>query len=300
VGLRLPLAAGVMALVGFTGAFATHAPAAQPVEPPEVETLDAGDAPRAELRYTVPAGTTQTVKVRTYSRFSQRVGDRAGSARSPDVIFTIDATVAEVGADGNLLVDYVYSDVTVPDDGSDAVEATRDALQPLEGATGSIVVTPTGSVVSSDLTVPPDLDATAADLVDQLSSQASQLAVPLPNEPVGVGARWRAATDVELNGVRFTQRTDYAFDRRKGERIVLAVEVRQRAPRQRFTPPGASQEILLLSSRATGSGTNVLDLATAPLPVGGHTVVEVRQRLRAEGQRIAQTTRTNVLIRQPS
>jgi len=298
VGLRLPLAVGVAAVLGLAGAFSAHAPA-QPTESPEVETLDAGDAPRRELRYTVTPGTTQTVEIRTYSSVRQRVGDRAGSARSPDVIFTVDATVAEVGADGNLLVDYVYSDVKVPDDGSDAVEPTRDALQPLEGATGTIVVTPTGTVVASDLTVPPDLDAAAAELVDQLSSQASQLAVPLPNGPVGVGARWRAASDVELNGVRFTQRTDYAFERRKGERIVLAVEVRQRAPRQQFTPPGASEEILLLSSRATGSGTNVLDLATAPLPVGGRTTVEVRQRLRAQGQLIAQTTQTSVFIDEP-
>jgi hypothetical protein len=268
-----------------------------PASTPEVEMLDRGASPRTDLRYAVPAGTTETLRMRTYARLSQTVDGETRTGSTPNITFAIDATVDAVGADGALTVMYEYASIEVSDSGPEAVaETTRQSLEPLIGATGVLVMTDKGALVSNQVSIPPGLEPEIEQLFDQLQSQATSLSVPFPDGKVGEGARWRASTELELGGIELRQTATYTLERDGNDRTTLAVEVRQTAPRQQVTPPGSDDSFLLLSSRATGSGETVTAPATSVLPVGGRSDVRTRQRLEIDGERISQTTSISLFL----
>jgi hypothetical protein len=250
-----------------------------------------------ELRYTVPAGTTERLRLRTYARLSQTANGETHSGSTPNIRFTLDATVDAIAPDGNLTVSYTYATIEVSEGGpSSTVEETRAALAPLVGVTGVIVMTPKGAVVSNDVPTPAGLAPAADQVFEQLRSQSATLSVPFPDGTVGDGARWRATTAVELSGLRFRQTATYTLERTRGARTTLSVELRQTAPRQQFTPTGSDESLTLLSSRGTGSGETVVAPSTSVLPVGGDSTVQTRQRLRADGERASQTTTLNLFF----
>jgi hypothetical protein len=83
----------------------------------------------------------------------------------------------------------------------------------------------------------------------------------------------------------------------KGDRIELSSTVVQNADRQTFTDPTSGDDVELLSSKGTGDGDSVLRL-DGVLPTKGDAHVQVRQKLRADGQRISQTVTTHIFINQ--
>lgn len=300
VTLVLLLTVGI-ALGGTTASAQTGAqtdpPTADPPEPPEIEVLDRGATPRTDLRFTVPAGSSETLRMRTYARISQTVGGRTGSGSTPNITFSIDATVDAVDAAGNLTVTYEYAAIEVSDSAPAAlVEQTREALEPLIGVSGVMVMSDKGELLSNDLTIPAGLAPETQQLFDQLQSQATALTVPFPDGKVGLGGRWRASTDVELNGIQFRQSATYTVERVKNGRTTLSIELRQSAPRQEFTPPGSDQSILLLSSKGEGSGENVVAPADSVMPIGGRSDIRTRQRLESGGDRISQTTSVSLFL----
>ncbi len=264
---------------------------------PEIEVLDRGASPRTDLRITVPVGATETLRMRTLARISQTVGGQTRSGSTPNITFTIDASVDAVDESGNLTVSYTYASIDVSESGPAAVvEATRESLEPLLGVTGTMVVTDKGALLSSEVPVPSGLDAQAEQLFDQLQSQATALTVPYPDGKVGRGARWRASSEVELSGIEFEQQATYTVERTRGGRTTLSVEIVQRAPRQEFTPPGTDEELLLVSSRGTGSGESIVAPSEAVMPVGGGSDVRTRQRLEVDGDAVSQTTSTSIFL----
>jgi hypothetical protein len=264
---------------------------------PEVEVLDRGATPRTDLRFEVPAGSTERLRMRTYARISQEVDGETRSGSTPNILFEIDATVDAVDVDGSFTVTYEYASIEVSDAAPESqAEATRKALEPLIGVTGVMVLTDKGAVVSNEVSTPAGLEPETTQLFDQLQSQASGLTVPFPDGPVGRGGRWRATTAVELSGIELRQSATYTVERVRGGRTTLSVELRQRAPRQEFTPPGTDQSIVLISSKGSGSGETVVAPSESVMPIGGRSDVRTRHRLRVDGDPVSQTASVSLFL----
>ncbi|MFO7592225.1 MAG: hypothetical protein R6X23_15280 [Acidimicrobiia bacterium] len=268
----------------------------EPADGPLVTLLERGDRPRTPLRYAIPVGATQTIKLRTFTNISQSTGKQLARGGTPNTTFTISATVAEVSTAGDLRIDYRYDDVEVFEDGSPSYESTKAAVEPVVGLTGSVTVTDQGELVASTQVIPDGIVGQARTVLEQLGTQTSQLTSPFPAAAVGKGARWRVKGSLEVGGIEFTQSTTYTLERISGPKGTVSTEIRQRAGRQEFTPPGSDQTFLVLSSVAVGTGESQFNLRKYPLPVGGSSNVSLRQRLRADGERLNQTISTNVFI----
>jgi hypothetical protein len=265
--------------------------------PPEITVLEEGSNPRAELRYQLVEGTTQDVIFSLNSSIGQRVNGQLFRGDTPQIELDITATVGPVEADGSTTLAYSYVDARIPHES--VPETTRDqildALAPIVGLSGTITLTPRGEATASTIDVPDDLDEAATQLVEGLVAQSRSLAVPLPEEPVGVGARWEAKTEAVAGGIEITQTATYELLELRDDEAVLDVEVEQRAPRQRFTPPGTDTELLLRSSRGSGSGEYTLVFAN-PFPPEGELHLQIRQKLRGGGDRISQTLTINLFL----
>jgi hypothetical protein len=172
----------------------------------------------------------------------------------------------------------------------------EDAIAPLAGTAISLSISSRGEVISADASLPDNLDAAAASTFEQLVDQARSLTVPLPEEPVGPGARWEVTETARVSGVEVTQTAHYRLRSVRGPQLRLAVTLEQHAGRQTITDPSTGTKIELLSSRATGSGSSSISL-DKPFPRSTSIHIKVDQRLRAEGKSISQTLQIELATR---
>ena len=277
---RLPLLALVLATALPAAAVSASAGSS---EPPTVKVVDAGAEPREALRFALTPGVAQnsSLTFTTTVKQSGAVNQTVGPLR---IRFGVAITVGDKDADGNVRLAISYPSFELLK-GSDVGSASqRDdvqrKLESFNGTTGELMMTPTGAVVSSAFELPETADPSANDLIDQLSEQANQLAIPLPDEPIGIGARWQATTQLELNGIRLEQTYTYTLRKRDGDRLDVDVRYVQRAPRQEAdlpnVPAGTTVRVTLF--KIAGKGTQTFFLSQ-PLPAEGRIKASGSQKL---------------------
>jgi hypothetical protein len=116
---------------------------------------------------------------------------------------------------------------------------------------------------------------------DELSQRLLGWIVPLPEEPLGVGARWTAVVVLRQGLGVVKQTARYHLVEATAERLVLEVDLRRVAEEQRVQapelPPGTSLELLALFRSVTGR----LELSLqAPLPIAAELTIEARSHQR--------------------
>lgn len=122
---------------------------------------------------------------------------------------------------------------------------------------------------------------------DDLVQRLVGLAIPLPLEPVGVGARWRVVTILRQGPAYAKQTATYTLRAATPTRWTIAVEVRRVAEEQRFEDPalpaGATADLVAMFKLFTGELTAS---PRHPLPIAGTLTVESRlhARLQLAGQ----------------
>lgn len=126
---------------------------------------------------------------------------------------------------------------------------------------------------------------------DELTQRLLGQLVPLPEQPIGVGARWRAVTILRQGFVSVKQTAAYQLVALDGDRLTLAVDLRRVAGEQLVAlpqaPSGAQLELVALF-RAT-AGTLHVELDAA-LPTEGELTLEARshQRLTEESGKVSE------------
>src|SRR5690606_7673530 len=101
-------------------------------------------------------------------------------------------------------------------------------------------------------------------LLQNLQDGMTNAFLPLPKEPVGSGAKWKATNQVEAGGIRVTQVNEVTLKSISGDNITVELVFKQSAPAQRIQvpelPPDAQVE--LTGMAGGGKGTMSVNLAT--------------------------------------
>jgi hypothetical protein len=170
-----------------------------------------------------------------------------------------------VSEEGNLQYTYLLERMEAiagPDTPPEVVEAMQAELKKVEGLGGTAVVSPRGALLDVSFPVPPDADPELRKEIEMMPQQMRMLACPLPEQPLGRGARWKVTTPAYVRGFTVTQITVFKLIDIEGPRARFAVEVTQRAREQAVElpnlPPGARARLKSLDS--SGDGTGELDL----------------------------------------
>ena len=268
---------------------------ADEASPPVVTVQDPGEAPRELLRYAFVAGQTQEVVLSLNTSVSQTADGETRSGSTPQIDVTMSATISEVGLDNIITVATSIDDVEVDEDATGGDEVA-DAVEALVGLQMTLTITDRGEVLAADAVIPDDLEETARQLLQQFVDQARSLTVPLPDEEVGLGARWKAVQTPTLSGISIRQTSTYELVERTDEGVELEVTVSQRATRQTITDPNTGQDLEILSSKGKGDGSVTLAL-DQPLPSESDTHLQVRQRLRVDDTEVSQRITANVFVK---
>jgi hypothetical protein len=296
---RVFVAAGVLA-TGSALAGPVAVAQSTPAPTPTVEVLEDGKEPREQLRLSPAAGTTQRSAM-TVTFAIQQSGVASNNIQPPPTKATVETTLQGMTPEGNLQVSFSFPSFEVLR-GGDATAAQRrqikQAFTGLTGLSGQLTITPQGVLVDSTLNVPPDVDPSVSSLVTQVGDQLRTLSIPFPEAPVGVGARWRAATALTLNGIEANQVYEYTLKKRTGSRVVLGVRGTQSAGRQTVQLPNVAPgaELEVRSYKTTFRGENTVEL-TNLLPVAGDIRSTGNQTFRIEAGDDRGTLRQRIEVR---
>jgi len=228
---------------------------------PQITLIDAGAEPHVPLRYDVQSFSAGEMYMRMEMHMAMEgmVGSQA--TQLPDTIMRFEVSSIDFLGDNQVRLHMHLDEMRVserPDVPAEVVTAMRTALAGMGRMSGSIVVDDRGVLHESDF----DFSDASPELQQQLQSvneSMQQSSIPLPEEPVGIGARWQVGMSVESGGISIAQTANYRLLSRDDESANFEVSIAQTAPRQQIEdptiPPGMTTYIDELTSEGAGAMT---------------------------------------------
>jgi hypothetical protein len=234
--------------------------------PAIVTVLTPGAAPRVPLRYTIANALKDHLAMNMDT--SMQI-DMAGMAmpqmQMPTMKVGADLSVTSVSATGDVTYDLAFTGLTVDTSTVDpqlagmfqGMDADYKAIK------GSATVTNRGVPVASKLDTGNVSNPQLKQMLDSLSTSLQNLSMPLPEEPVGVGAKWEVRAAISAGGLQSFQKTTYEIVSIDGKAVSLKTTTESTAPPQAMTnpalPPGTDVQLQKLTGNGTGTATLHLD-----------------------------------------
>ena len=266
-----------------------------------LQLLDPGRGARSTLRYALAAG---TMSVLVETRLSSRHLERDAFTRPTALPAIRDGFAITVAAGDS----HQLSLRGLPGEAAETPE-TRAYLAAwralLQDRSITVAIDERGAF--SAITFTDDPRGARSDKArDELVQRLLALIVPLPDEPVGVGASWRAVTILRQGPAYAKQTATYTLRARSARRWKLHAKLQRVGEEQRITDPslpaGTTADLVALF-RALEGDVDV-DPARA-LIVGGSLTIESRLHVRlqppgrAATEQIFEDTGTAVISHQP-
>jgi hypothetical protein len=231
--------------------------------------LDPGLTPRRALHYTwhVEQKEQLSMDLRT-SASTEVAGAKQPEIPLPPVHIVLDIDPQNVTAGGDLRYAWRVTSASVTADPltpSSITEGMRVEVNAIDHLAGSAVVTARGlcSEVTVERAAAVDGGATGQ-MVEQIRQTLRDVAVPLPEEEIGRGARWQKTSQLDAKGSRLTQTDTFTLtEATSGDTGTVDDVLAQTAPPQLLRTPGASNggEARMDSMLASGESKTRFDLS---------------------------------------
>jgi hypothetical protein len=106
----------------------------------------------------------------------------------------------------------------------------------------------------AEISLPPNANPQLAQTMGQMKDAISQIAAPVPEEPVGVGGKWEVRMNIKQQSLVIQQVGTYEITAIDGDRIATKTTVEQKADRQPVVNP-QMPTLKMELTRMSGSGT---------------------------------------------
>lgn len=212
-----------------------------------IKLLSAGKGTRAKLRLSLAASAKQQVELLMDAVIEQApTGQPAQKVIMPTVVLAGTGEVTAVGGDGAATYRTVIDSVDVRDRPNQTLPAAdvKSRLGTLIGMKIDGTVAAAGAAgATTYLIEKPEADTAGA--IESLKMMLPTW-VPLPEEAIGVGARWTVTLPVLWNGIATSQTTTYKLVSRTATAAVISGEIKITGADQKL------QDVAV--SNITGSG----------------------------------------------
>ncbi|MDH3201041.1 MAG: hypothetical protein OEM15_09130 [Myxococcales bacterium] len=210
--------------------------------PPTVTLLDAGKAPHKALRASFEPGAKQSLRVESHWTVETVYGPLVRTkAVMPSLVYELQTEVKEA-SDGGAQFAFRVTKVTAKSSKEvkpGQFEAAKKVGASLEGATGSFSISPRGMVEDLTIDAPSDASLFASDMIDQVKQAIRLSNLPLPEEPIGKGAKWTATQVLEQRTAKIKHTSTFELADVKGERVRAMSEHATETPKQKLKLPGS-------------------------------------------------------------
>ncbi len=268
----------------------------------EVKLLQAGGEQRQALRLKPEVGAKQSLNLNFKMAMEVKMGAvQPPATKIPAIDIPMELTVKAVADNGDITYELVMGEPSIVEETGIApqvMEAMKASLTGLKGSSG------TGRISDRGLTLAWDLKTAGADpqskqLMDQMKDWLANIALPLPEEPVGPGARWEAKTPLKSQGIAINQTATYELVSLEGSQVTIKSSVTQSAGSQKIqnpTMPGMPLDLIKMTG--TGAGDSTMDLAKAfPVTVTAKSRSELTMSMTMGGQKQAMSMKNDLTLK---
>lgn len=208
---------------------------------PNTEVIEPGAEPRRVLKLHPTVGTDETFEMSV----GMRMGIRQGGGQLPSVAIPTTVTrmrskVQEVDGSVFSVAQTVESVELIPQPDTPPQVTTQmhAAIDPLVHYRATMRMDERGAVLGGTVVIPGDLPAMVKPQMQQLAQNMGQIAVPLPPDAIGVGARWTATTDLDQSGMKLRQSAEYVLRALEGEHATIDATITQTLLEPEIQVPG--------------------------------------------------------------
>ena len=239
----------------------------------EVKLLEAGAEPRQPLRLHPKPGDKQSLTMTTKMGMEMRMGEMpAQPVQMPSTRLVMDLTVKSVAENGDIDFDIVITDAGVveqPGTMPQVVEAMKATFAAVKGLSGKGTTSARGIGKGNNIEIPANAAPEVRQGMEQIKDFVSRASTPLPEEPVGPGAKWEVKMPVKSQGVTLSQTATYMLVSVEGDRFRAKDTISQIASRQKIENPGMpGMKLDLTKMEGQGVGDFTFD-TTHVLPLQG-------------------------------
>lgn len=220
------------------------APAVDLDAPPAVELLEAGKAPHKALRATFETGAKQSLRVESNWIVETVYGPLIQTKSTmPSFIYELQTEAKEANDEGARF-DLRVTKITAKSTKGvkpGVLKSAKKVASSLEGTTGSFRVNPRGIVEQLAIDAPSEPSLLVSDMIDQIKQAIRLSSLPLPEEPVGKGAKWTSTQVIEQRTARIRHTSTFELVGMKGEVVRATSTHAAEAPTQRLQFPGSRE-----------------------------------------------------------
>jgi hypothetical protein len=253
----------IACLVAATGCGSEDKPKPPPPPTDGIELVQPGAQPRRALRYTLAAGTTSALDFEMDVDLTTVEAD----LKLPVMAMSIDVAVASVDPpSARLKLDVIAAGVR-PRDASDpkknpAIAVMERQAKFLPGLVVTYGLTADGQVKDTKVEGQHrDLSEPMRHQVTTLLQASEQIAMALPQQPVGVGAVWKHRRTIKQNQLTLVSMTTVELTAIDGPLVTFKSTTEMTGPDQTLAQGSASARVTAV--RGTGTQTGTFDLAKA-------------------------------------
>lgn len=226
---------------------------ARAADPPKITLLDTGKGDKAELRYDMAAETAQTASMSMKMASKQSMGGRQMPAQNlPEFRSEMKGSVTE-RTDDMYKFTIEMGRLEVIDDGSVPKQVIDMLRQSLPAGT-----TIRGQMDSRGMQTDAQVEGGQPMMGVDTSNM---LSMPFPEQAIGLGAKWTVEQVSETNGLKINQTVTCTLKERKGDVIVIEMELDQSADPQTISVPQMpGAEIEVKEYQGAGKASAKIDL----------------------------------------
>lgn len=275
---------------------------------PTVKLLEPGATPRRKLRNVYKAGVSERAQMDMKMSMSAKT-EQGESPRMqvPSVRTIMRLDAKEVTPEGDLRYAFeaerieVLKDLPVDPKLRGQLESE---MQKMVGMHGKGRMSPRGLTSEVELDLPPQLSPALRANLETLRDSLKDLAMPLPEEEVGVGAKWEVTARTPMAGAMTDIRSVYTLKKLTNDSMTTDIEVTLSAPPNQpmalpNLPPGATAT--LDSMQGTGKGTATRAFAKlvgqATSHIASDTTMKIKPAPDAPEQKLGMKTEVDLTIK---
>lgn len=261
-------------------------------DPPVVRLLSAGEGEKRPLRYKLTKGVKETIDLTMDMSISMDVpGVGPQSIDAPPIRMSMDVAVDEVAANGDIVMSMVITAASM-----EGGPFPTGALDALKGLSAVMTMTDRGLIKAVKFDESKIANPSLAQLLQ--SSGFDRLSAPLPEEPIGAGARWEVIQRIDANGMSMDQKAIYEVLEIAPGRAMLGVTIEQSAGAQAVNAPAMPPEMQATIVDMKGGGKGRLALNDGSITLYGEMEMfsDITMDMQMGGQTQRMTTSTEVKL----
>lgn len=277
---------------------ASNAGAASVPGMPRVRLISAGAEPHAVYRLKAEAGDQQIANISANIRMGMSAAGAPGEMIAmPTMKMKAVITMKNVTADGE--VDYevevgeadVAADSNVP---APLVEAVKASMASMKGFVVTSTMTDRYYNKKADAKIPPGTDPQTRASMEQMKESFASMKFILPEEAIGVGAKWEVKGKVKTQGATAEQTTTHELIAIEGDILTVKSSTTATAANQKIPNP-LMPNLKVDLTKLTGTETETATVSLKkilPLEATANERAELSLSINAGGQKQAMTMTT--------